>query len=338
MEFSQLRIFQAVAEEGSITRAAERLHRVPSNLSTRLKQMEEQLGVELFVRERQRLQLSPAGKVLLDYSTRLLALHDEAHGAVQGGQPAGDFVLGSMYSTAAIHLPKLLARYHKAYPMVNLQVQSAPSGELLEGLITGRLDAALVDLSQSFEEGMGYVALSRVRSLAGLYLKGLNEMALQVNREVLEFDKKFRELSRVSTVHIQTMGQSKIDKMHQEFADKVRGIVGPKKKKKKPDTLTETKNLLENGFGIKEIATMRGLGEETIVNHLTDLKKKGLIKPKDLEHIKKTIPLSKFRAISAAFHKVGVAEGDSGYRLSPAKNLLGSKYSYSDLQLIRLFL
>lgn len=66
MEFSQLRIFQAVAEEGSITRAAERLHRVPSNLSTRLKQMEEQLGVDLFVRERQRLQLSPAGKVLLD--------------------------------------------------------------------------------------------------------------------------------------------------------------------------------------------------------------------------------------------------------------------------------
>mgnify|MGYP002041181566 CR=1 FL=1 len=48
MEFSQLRIFQAVAEEGSITRAAERLHRVPSNLSTRLKQLEEQLGVELF--------------------------------------------------------------------------------------------------------------------------------------------------------------------------------------------------------------------------------------------------------------------------------------------------
>ncbi|KAF1030604.1 MAG: HTH-type transcriptional regulator GltR [Pseudomonas sp.] len=145
MEFSQLRIFQAVAEEGSITRAADRLHRVPSNLSTRLKQMEEQLGVELFLRERQRLQLSPAGKVLLDYSTRLLALHDEAHGAVQGGQPAGDFTLGSMYSTAAIHLPKLLARYHKTYPMVNLQVQSAPSGELLEGLITGRLDAALVD-------------------------------------------------------------------------------------------------------------------------------------------------------------------------------------------------
>jgi len=145
VEFSQLRIFQAVAEEGSITRAAERLHRVPSNLSTRLKQLEEQLGVDLFLRERQRLQLSPAGKVLLDYATKLFALHDEAHAAVQGGQPAGDFVLGTMYSTAATHLPVLLAAYHRAYPAVNLQVQSGPSGELLEGLLTNRLDAALVD-------------------------------------------------------------------------------------------------------------------------------------------------------------------------------------------------
>lgn len=104
MEFSQLRIFQAVAQEGSITRAAERLHRVPSNLSTRLKQLEEQMGVELFVRERQRLQLSPAGQVLLDYTARLFALHDEALSAVQGGVPSGKFTLGTMYSTASIWL------------------------------------------------------------------------------------------------------------------------------------------------------------------------------------------------------------------------------------------
>ncbi|AMB85380.1 LysR family transcriptional regulator [Pseudomonas agarici] len=145
MEFSQLRIFQAVAEEGSITRAAERLHRVPSNLSTRLKQLEEQLGVELFLRERQRLQLSPAGKVLLDYCAKLFVLHDEAQAAVQGGQPGGDFVLGTMHSTAAIHLPPLLSRYHRAYPAVNLQVQSSISCELFEGVLSGRLDAALVD-------------------------------------------------------------------------------------------------------------------------------------------------------------------------------------------------
>ncbi|WP_278501357.1 LysR substrate-binding domain-containing protein, partial [Paraburkholderia fungorum] len=69
----------------------------------------------------------------------------EALAAVRGGEPAGDFVLGTMYSTAATHLPGLLARYHQAYPAVNLQVRAAPSGELLEGLLNHTLDAALVD-------------------------------------------------------------------------------------------------------------------------------------------------------------------------------------------------
>ncbi|MCD4865743.1 MULTISPECIES: putrescine utilization regulator PtrR [Pseudomonas] len=145
MEFAELRIFQAVAEEGSLVRAAERLNRVPSNLSTRLRQLEDKLGVELFLRERQRLHLTAAGHRLLDYAHRLFALADEARSAVQGGEPAGTFVLGSMFSTAAIHLPGLLARYHQRYPKVNLQVHSGPSGELVEGLLAGRLDAALVD-------------------------------------------------------------------------------------------------------------------------------------------------------------------------------------------------
>ena len=137
--------FEAAARHTSVSRAAEELHLTQSAVSRQIRQLEEQLGVELFVRERQRLQLSPAGKVLLDYTGKLFALRDQASAAVMGGKPAGDFALGTMYSTAAIHLPALLARYHKQYPAVNLQVQSAPSGELLEGLLTGRLDAALVD-------------------------------------------------------------------------------------------------------------------------------------------------------------------------------------------------
>ena len=61
------------------------------------------------------------------------------------GQPAGDFCPGQHVQHCRGSFALLLARYHKTYPMVNLQVQSAPSGELLEGLITGRLDAAFVD-------------------------------------------------------------------------------------------------------------------------------------------------------------------------------------------------
>jgi len=85
------------------------------------------------------------------------------------------------------------------------------------------LDIAEVDLSKSFERGMGYVALSRVRSLEGLFLKGLNEMALMVNEEVLEFDNKFKDLSKTTSFHIKTMGEENLNKMHQDFAQKIKG-------------------------------------------------------------------------------------------------------------------
>lgn len=68
MDLTQLEMFNAVAEAGSITQAAAKVHRVPSNLTTRLRQLETELGVDLFIRENQRLRLSPAGHNFLRYS------------------------------------------------------------------------------------------------------------------------------------------------------------------------------------------------------------------------------------------------------------------------------
>src|SRR3954464_10131107 len=81
MELSDLRIFQAVVRAGGVTRAAVQLHRVQSNITTRVKQLEEKLGVELFLREGKKLQLTPAGMVLLDYADRLLSMAQEAREA-----------------------------------------------------------------------------------------------------------------------------------------------------------------------------------------------------------------------------------------------------------------
>src|SRR4030081_282738 len=89
MDLSDLLIFSAVVREGGVTRAAERLHRVQSNVTTRIRQLEEDLSVALFIREGKRLHLAPAGQVLLDYAERLLALADEARGAVQDARPRG---------------------------------------------------------------------------------------------------------------------------------------------------------------------------------------------------------------------------------------------------------
>ena len=62
MDLSSLRIFSAVVAEGGITRAADRLHRVQSNVTTRIRQLEDELGVALFIREGKRLHLAPAGR------------------------------------------------------------------------------------------------------------------------------------------------------------------------------------------------------------------------------------------------------------------------------------
>ncbi len=144
MDLSDLTIFSAVVREGSVTRAAERLHRVQSNVTTRIRQLEEDLRVALFVREGKRLHLAPAGQVLLDYADRLIALAAEARGAVQDARPRGTFRLGAMESTAAVRLPGLLSEYHRRHPEVILELRTGNPQVLGSAILAGDLDAALV--------------------------------------------------------------------------------------------------------------------------------------------------------------------------------------------------
>lgn len=145
MDFTQLRILQAVADYGSISLAAKHLHRVPSNLTTRLKQLEEELGVALLIREHPRVSLSAHGRQLLGYAQRILALEEQARRALAGEKPAGSLRLGSMECTAAVLLPVALARYHRQHPEVEMSLQTGTSAELYQGVLNGKLAAALVD-------------------------------------------------------------------------------------------------------------------------------------------------------------------------------------------------
>jgi DNA-binding transcriptional LysR family regulator len=144
MDLSDLQIFSAVVREGGVTRAAERLHRVQSNVTTRIRQLEEDLSVTLFIREGKRLHLAPAGQVLLGYAERLLALAAEARGAVQDAKPRGTFRLGAMESTAAVRLPGLLSEYHRRHPGVVLELRTGNPQVLASAILAGELDAALV--------------------------------------------------------------------------------------------------------------------------------------------------------------------------------------------------
>ncbi|WP_447594448.1 LysR family transcriptional regulator [Aquipseudomonas campi] len=139
-----LRHFLAVSRTGSLTAAAQQLHCVPSNVSARLRQLEEQLDVELFQRQAQRLHLTAAGKRLIPHAENLEQICRQAWASVQSDLWAGELCLGSMETTAAVRLPELLAAFHQEAPKVNLTLITGTSATLIEEVLAGRMSAALI--------------------------------------------------------------------------------------------------------------------------------------------------------------------------------------------------
>ena len=144
IDLTALEIFKTVAEQGSITKAAARLHRVQSNVTTRVKQLEERLGAQLFLRQHRRLVLSPQGKRLLAYADQLLHLSSEAEAALRNGRPAGTLQIGALESTAATRLPPVLSRYHRAYPDVRIELVTGTTGALVTRVMNHEVEAAFV--------------------------------------------------------------------------------------------------------------------------------------------------------------------------------------------------
>lgn len=188
------------------------------------------------------------------------------------------------------------------------------------------LDAAEIDLSKSFVEGMGYVALSRVRSLAGLRLMGLNDVALKVNREVLELDKQLIELSKTSAGELRALALPEKEKNQKEF---LRSIT-PEKKEEEISTYEKTKLLVAQMLPISEIAKRRGMAEGTIMSHLEKFLERG--EGLNVEYLRSGIENERFIKIKNAFKK----SGDG--KLSPVREILGENFSYDELRLARLFL
>ena len=144
MDLTALKIFKAVVEQGGVNRAAAKLHRVPSNVTTRIKQLEERLGAKLFLREGRRLALSSEGKRLLPYADQLLRISSEAEAALRNGNPRGILRIGALESTAAARLPPVLSRYHRTFPDVQLELVTGTSGDLVSRVHKQDVEAAFV--------------------------------------------------------------------------------------------------------------------------------------------------------------------------------------------------
>ena len=144
LDLGDLRIFVAVVTEGGILKAARKLHRVPSSITTRIQRLEASTGVQLFHRHKQRLHLSPGGELLRGYAEKLLRLSEEASSALAGSAPAGLLRLGALESTTASRLPQVLAEYHVAYPDVRVELTTGTNDALTAAVLDRRLDAAFV--------------------------------------------------------------------------------------------------------------------------------------------------------------------------------------------------
>lgn len=181
MELRQLRIFCAVAEQGSFTAAADKVHTVQSNVTMRIKELEVELGQQLFIRQKSGVILTSAGQTFVGYARRILQLTEESRNALlDTGTPAGRLRLGSMETTAAIRLPRVLTTYREKYPQVRLSLQTGTTAELIKAIESHRLDGAFVGglhqnplLTQKevFQEELALVSSSEFDTLEALIEK-----------------------------------------------------------------------------------------------------------------------------------------------------------------------
>lgn len=200
------------------------------------------------------------------------------------------------------------------------------------------LDAMEVDLSKSFVKGMGYVALSRVRSLEGIRLLGFNDISLLVDGEVLEMDLEFQEKSKKAVSDLHQMSKSEILEKQKEWLRKIEPPASLKLRRtrevsKKKTTHEITKEMLQEEVPLDEIARKRGVKAETIISHIEDMIISGDCP--DVDYLKRELKRSELEDILSAFAKCKTTT------LSPVYNYLQKskkKPSYLKIRIARLFL
>lgn len=203
------------------------------------------------------------------------------------------------------------------------------------------LDAAEMDLGDTFEPGMGYVALSRVRSLNGLKLMNLNEMALKVHPKILIQDQVFKNNSAQFVAYWQNLSDEKKAENHQQTLLKrfegcyEKTAASPGSSRKKADeipTHTITFNLLKEGCLPEIIAEKRGVKISTIIHHLEKLQGLNQLDDKDLLPLKNRMSEQDFETIFSA-----LKQSEDG-KLRPIYEKFEGKYSYENIHIVRLFL
>lgn len=200
------------------------------------------------------------------------------------------------------------------------------------------LDEAIIDLSQVFEFGQGYVALSRVKTLSGLHLIGYNDRSLEVHPDILKIDGAIRKRSEKYEEAFYLMPQKEISSAEENFIKACGGSlekISPTEKKKKDveakkTTQEITLGLFREGKHLSEISEVRELTEGTVLSHFEDLVATDQLKREELERLVGEPLVYALKDIHALFKKTGTE------RLKPVFDKLNGEFTYDQLKLARL--
>jgi DNA-binding transcriptional LysR family regulator len=149
MELRQLEYFIAVAEEGSFTKAAAKVHVAQPGVSAQVRRLERELGETLFDRSDRNVRLTAAGAALLPHARAALGAVANSRLAIDEliGLVRGSVKIGMITSCASVEFAELLAGFHRDHPGVEISLSEATSDRLLDGILSGTFDLAWVGLA-----------------------------------------------------------------------------------------------------------------------------------------------------------------------------------------------
>jgi len=190
MNTQDLKIFEAVATHGNFTRAAEAAFTVQSNVTARIKNLEEEFGAELFTRTTRKVELTPAGETLMQYCKKISYLLDEAkRNILSAEQVIGNLKIGCIETTMALKAPELINQFGRSYPDVELEFRSAMRGSLISEVLNYKLDAAFVSAPVNAPElGQIHIKEEQLVVLAPANYKRLQDTISDQPVKIVVFD------------------------------------------------------------------------------------------------------------------------------------------------------